>query len=161
MLKYLMTLILMLWNRVFGNTNTELQLTTVTKRSVEVLIGDDGTLHIDFSNLPFDKINISGINKIKFSDSIKIESDKHLGLCSGHNNKEEIYKIVSQYNLENPNESLEDYVKRIKQEALMERIASGKLVEERVISNLPVKKKIEIKKGDILKSTITKNYDES
>jgi hypothetical protein len=111
----------MLWNKVFGNTNTELQLTTGRKKSIEVLLQDDGTLHIDFSNLPFDKINITGINKIKFSDSIKIESEKHLGLCSGHN-KQEIYKIISQYNLENPDESLEDYIKRIKQEALMERV---------------------------------------
>ena len=42
----------------------------------------------------------------------------------------------------------------------MEKVNSGQLTEEKVFSNIPIKKKIEIKKGEIVKSTLTKSYED-
>ena len=60
------------------------------------------------------EIRISGISKVIFTESVQIESEKHLGLSSGWKRSHNYYKVGVNNDYEN-NEDIDEYMERLSQ----------------------------------------------
>jgi len=112
--KKFLTTVIKTVNWFTGSQNSS--LATIPTKSLSLnlpIIIENNEIFIDFGKL--DKLNIKGLNNIKFLDTIQLSSDKHVVLESAWKKSNNFYKVI--VNPENEEqESIDDFIERIEEE---------------------------------------------